>query len=156
MALAQAFNTASQNTTAADAAELLMLLQRKCDGSSQNLGLYERAIELIKNGASLSVTDAEHGRTPLMWASFHCRAKVLDEILPRTDNPMVTDKEGKTALDHARKRKHQPAIERLEKAEGQYRQRLLAELQDVSTKRDTKVMKTLVFKRPAPQGAGQK
>ena len=156
MALVQTFNTASQNAATADTAELLEILQRKRDGSSENRGLNERAIELIQQGASLSATDKEHQRTPLMWASINCRAKVLDEIIPRTHNPLVTDKQGKTALDYAREYKHKPAIERLEDAEKTYRQRLLAEAQDVTTKRATKILKTLTFKKPAAQGTGNR
>jgi hypothetical protein len=91
-----------------------------------------------------------------MWASIHCRAKVLDEIIPRTQNPLVTDIQGKTALDYARQYKQKPAIERLEVAEKAYRQRLLAETQDVTTKRATKIMKTLAFKKPAAQGTGNR
>jgi len=159
MAMADAFNTAAHAsvgvTTATLSAELLEILQRKRDGNSDNLGLNERAIELIQQGASLTATDDTHKRTALMWASIHCRAKVLDEILPRTKNPLVTDADGKTALDHAREHKHKPAIERLEKAESAYRQRLLAEAQDVTTKRDTKIMRTLVLKKTVGQNGGK-
>jgi len=136
--------------------QLLALVQRRRDGAPGNHDLNERAIELVAKGASLTVTDPEHGRTPLMWASVHCRHRIIRAILAREPDILQRDKDQKTALDLARQYKEKPAIELLEEAETKRRAKVMAEAKNVTTARATAIRKPLRIKKK-PQGRdGQK
>jgi hypothetical protein len=135
--------------------ELLALVQRKRDGSSENLTLNERAIALVEQGASLTVSDPEHGRTPLMWATIHCRPRIISAILAQAPDLLQRDKAQKTALDLARQFKSKPAIELLEEAEKQYRAKILEETKNVATRRATAIRKPLNIKRKPRGTEGQ-
>lgn len=163
MSLAQSFNNAAGSAATAQQSPhalgltLLELTMRRKDGDSANRDINERAAELIDQGASLSITDTEHKRTPLMWASYQCRPRIISAILNKNiDVVLMRDKDNKTALELAREKKQKPAIELLEKAEAVYRAKILEEAKDVATKRTTVIRKPLSFKKK-PQGQdGQK
>lgn len=159
MSLAGQFNTAASAQASPSpyslGLELLALTQRKQDGASGNHTINDDAIALVEKGASLTVTDAKHGRTPLMWASIYCRHKIIRAILSRNPNILAQDNDGKTALDLARKFKKKPAIELLEAAEVQRRAQVMQEAKDVTTKRETKIFKPLHLKKRGGQGQGQ-
>ena len=162
MSLAQSFNKASGSAATALlpphelGLQLLELTMRSQNGASENRDLNERAINLIADGASLTVTDKKHQRTPLMWASIYCRHRIISAILEKNPNVLHRDGENKTALELARQFKNKPAIELLEKAEAAYRKKVLEEAKDVATKRATVIRKPLSFKKK-PQGQdGQK
>lgn len=160
MSLAQSFNKAAAAGPSAHerGLQLLELTMRKQNGDSANRDVNERAIELIAAGASLSVTDGEHKRTPLMWATVYCRHRIISAILAKDPDIVLRhrDKDNKTPLALAREKKQKPAIELLEKAEAAYRTKILEEAKDVATKRTTVIRKPLSFKKK-PQGQdGQK
>lgn len=159
MSLVGQFNVAAKAGTIPTAQslgmELLELVQRKRDGASDNRNINEDAIALIKKRASLTVTDSQHGRNALMWASALCRHKIISAILEKNPDILAQDNDGKTALDLARQFKQKPAIELLEKAETQRRTLVLEEAKDVATKRETKVFKPLSFKKQGQGHNGQ-
>lgn len=95
--------------------ELIALASRPMDGAAENLTLASRSIALLKQGASLEERDG-NGMTALMWASRHYRRKIFNAIIEKNPDPLVTDNNGLTALDHARQKKQKPAIPVLEKA----------------------------------------
>jgi len=153
MSMAQNFNTAAAAPVALQSSqtlgqELLALTMRKRDGASENRDLIERAIEMVDHNADLTVTDNEQERNALMWASYFCRARIVEAILKKAPESILQqDKDGKTALDLAREKKQKPAIALLEKASADYKQKILEEAEDIATKRDTVVRKPLRFKK---------
>lgn len=159
MSLAGQFNAAAKVEAIPSAyslgMELLALTQRKQDGASGNHTINDDATALVDKGADLTVTDAQHGRTPLMWASIYCRHKIIRAILSKNPDILAQDNDGKTALELARKFKKKPAIELLEAAETQRRVQVIQEAKDVTTKRETKVFKPLNIKKRGGQGQGQ-
>ncbi|HEX2753266.1 MAG TPA: ankyrin repeat domain-containing protein [Alphaproteobacteria bacterium] len=151
MSIKDPFNAAAQAETIPKALgqQLLVLVQRKQDGAPGNHDLNERAIALVDQGASLTVTDPEHGRTPLMWASIYCRHRIIRAILARDPDILCRDKDNKTALELAQKYKSRPAVVLLEEAEEKRRAKVMEEAQDVSTRRETLIRKPLRLKNKA-------
>lgn len=162
MSLSQSFNTNASGRAAtalpsphALGLELLELTMRKQNGDAAHHDLNERAIGLIENGASLTVTDATHHRTPLMWASIYCRHRIIRAILDKEPDILQRDNAGKTALDLARQFKKKPAIELLEIAETKRRDRVLEEARDVATRQVTVIRKPLSLKKKPHGRNGQ-
>lgn len=155
MSLAADFNAATKAQTLPTAQELghqlLALVQRPRDGATGNSTLHDRAFALIDQGASLTVTDPEYGRSPLMWASIHCRHRLIRAILAREPDILQRDKEDKTALELARQFKNKPAIELLEEAEMKRRAKVVEEATNIATERVTVIRKPLSVKKK-PQG----
>ncbi len=59
--------------------------------------------ELLDHGANIDAQDRESGATPLMLAVSMDRLPAARVLLTRGANPKITDHEGNTALDRARK-----------------------------------------------------
>ncbi|MDD5698452.1 MAG: ankyrin repeat domain-containing protein [Victivallaceae bacterium] len=76
--------------------------------------------ELLKSGADINVRDQKLGETPLMLAAGENRnPEIIKLLLKFGGNAKIKDKEGMTALDHARKNenlKDPDVIKALEKA----------------------------------------
>lgn len=142
MSLSQSFNTAAANPIAPGTSPavlgyaLLDLVKRPMDGASGNLNINADAQELIRKGASLDVRDEQHGRTAVIWATIHCRAKILGTILEKLPALDARGNDGMTAMDHALKNKNKLAIGLLQKAQGEAKARLMQDLGDVRSRRD--------------------
>ncbi len=151
MSLSQSFNAAAAGTSpiALGASpvdlgrQLLGLVKRPMDGASGNLNINTEAQELLRKGASLEVRDEEHGRTAVIWATIHCRAKILGAILEKFPALDARGDDGMTAMDHAVKNKNKLAIGLLQKAQGEAKARLMQDLGDVRSRRDFSPMKPM-------------
>ncbi|MBI1215109.1 MAG: hypothetical protein GC185_04730 [Alphaproteobacteria bacterium] len=117
--------------------ELLKELGTPRNGASGNAGLEARVMALLEQGAPLDARDGE-GMTPLMWASYHCRHRLVTELVARGAKLHDRDNAGKTALDHARAKKQKPAIKILTEAA---KKQLDAELADLSVKKPLAIFK---------------
>lgn len=142
MSLVQPFNDAAVGTplvleTPADLGrQLLDLVKRPLDGNSANLHINERAQDLLRRGAALDVKDSEYGRTAVIWATIHCRAKILGSILAQHPALDTRGNDSLCALDHAVKNRNKLAIGLLQKAQADAHQRLMQDLADVTSRRD--------------------
>lgn len=160
MSLANAFNAAAGNTAPpvdrqALGRELVELASRPMDGSSQNINITQRVEALLNAGADLSVRDEKHGRTALIWAAHYCRARILGAILDRKPNLHARDNDGLSAMDHAVRGKNKVGINMMQKALDTERAELMAELGDMSSRRDFTPLRPANIKkrlRPSPAG----
>lgn len=151
MSLSQSFNAAAAasspialGASPADLGrQLLDLVKRPMDGASTNLNINQDAQNLISKGASLDVRDEQHGRTAVIWATIHCRAKILGAILEKQPALDARGDDGMTAMDHAVKSKNKLAIGLLQKALGDAKARLMQDLSDVRSRRDFAPMKPM-------------
>ncbi len=151
MSLTQSFNAAAAassplalGVSPADLGrQLLDLVKRPMDGASANLNINQEAQDLLRKGASLDVRDEQHGRTAVIWATIHCRAKILGAILEKQPALDARGDDGMTAMDHALKNKNRLAIGLLQKAQGEAKARLMQDLGDVRSRRDFVPMKPM-------------
>ncbi len=82
-------------------------------------GPYPETVRLLlDNGADVNRPDTEEGFTALMFAAAEGQSGVIQVLLAHGADTKVTDKDGDTALDFAKKNGHQDAIEELKKASG--------------------------------------
>ena len=88
---------------------LMALIKTKRDGAGGNITLVDRCRELIDDGADLETRD-DKGMTPLLWAASNFRPKILQLLIDRGADAYAQDKAGLSALDHARRKKHKPAL----------------------------------------------
>ena len=95
---------------------LITLIKTKQDGATANATLAERCREVLDDGADIETRDAK-GMTPLLWAASNFRAKILQLLIDRGADAFATDNAGLSALDHAKKKKHQPALLMLQTAQ---------------------------------------
>ena len=95
---------------------LIALIRTRKDGASGNITLVERCKELIDDGADIETRD-DKGMTPLMWASANFRTKILQLLIDRGANAHAQDNDGLSAVDHAQKKKHKPAVLMLKTAQ---------------------------------------
>lgn len=68
---------------------------------------------LIKHGAEVNVSATDTGTTPLMFAGARGDLKVMSLLLGAGADPLARDAEGRTALDFARMRGRDKAVEML-------------------------------------------
>lgn len=160
MGLANAFNAAAGSGFApldrkALGQELIDLARRPMDGASQNLNINQRAQELLDKGADVSVTDAEQGRTALIWAAHSGRLRILEAIIKREPNLNARGKDGLSAMDVAVRNKNKQVIDMLKKAQDAARAKLIEELGDMRSRRDFTPLKPVnIHKRPTRRGGG--
>lgn len=164
MNLSQTFNAAASGNlptfaapTSADGLgrQLLDLVSRPMDGHAKNLNITEQAQELIRNGADLNMRDSAQARTPLIWATVYCRAKILGAILAQDPDLNARGTDGMTALDHAKKNKNRLALQLLEKAQARQREQLMQELHDMRSRRDFSALKPAKVRKRGRNGQGQ-
>lgn len=80
-------------------------------------GPYTQTVKhLINNGAKLDIRDNAEGFTALMFAAAEGQTEVIKVLLSQGANTRITDKDGDTALDFAKKNGHQTAVQALTKA----------------------------------------
>ncbi|MBK7002946.1 MAG: ankyrin repeat domain-containing protein [Rhodoferax sp.] len=82
---------------------------------SARVGQVDKIEHLINQGALINSVD-EAGRTPLMLATLHGHTAVVARLLALGANPTLTDKQGATALQHARRLGHQYIVDLIEAA----------------------------------------
>ncbi|HCS22735.1 MAG TPA: hypothetical protein DIW20_03210 [Rhodospirillaceae bacterium] len=161
MSLANAFNNAAAGAPfvpldrKALGQELIDLARRPMDGASQNLNINQRAQELLDKGADITVTDAEHGRTALIWAVQSGRLRIVEAILKHEPNLNARGNDGQSAMDIALKNpnKNKQIVDLLRKAQDAARAKLIEELNDMRSRRDFTPLKPLnIQKRPHRRG----
>lgn len=95
---------------------LITLIKTRRDGASGNITLVERCKELLDSGADIETRD-DKGMTPLMWAGANFRAKILQMLIDHGADAYALDKNGLSAIDHAQRKKHKPAVLMLKTAQ---------------------------------------
>jgi uncharacterized protein len=79
-------------------------------------GPFPETVELLlKGGAYVDTADSVEGWTALMFAAGEGHVEVCQALLENKADPNLKDKDGDTALDHARANQHQNVLELLNK-----------------------------------------
>jgi len=138
MKIGAEFNMAAADRSAEYGQLLLKELATPRDGRNGNLLLAERVAKLLKDGADIHARDAE-GRTPLMWAAFHCRVILLNHLIAMGADLHARDNGGNSALDLARQKKQKPAIKSLEAA---LKEQLEKDLENMSVTIPVRIFKS--------------